>query len=491
MESFIRTLKHNRAAIEVFTAILVGILAGKLAIEHRLVAIIALPVFSIGIILLIFRDSAISIMARAASFGLLAAFVLLYLTGIPKTPPLPFSPIFLVIGICLIYGAFNPSVALSRSWSESNKVFMLMALCWIFRYIVAFVVKGSLSVDMQIVELAGIAVILKSFVKGDIEKAKTATRIAAFVFIVSSAWFILEQFSGVLPIVRYFIYRPMFESADERTLTLTFKLANGLSPYIFLFGYQLAAAVPLLTVLFLSEKKAGWKALWAGGSVLCIAAMALLAERSVVLASLIAILFYLYRKRRLKAAFAVVSVLLISFTVMRMFDAQNIFTRVKDSGSISEGFDRIWLQLTGLTVAFKNPLGLMLTGGSWADEVYSSGADFSTWGGIEIGVHNSYIGRVIAYGWAFGALMLVVMLRLARGIGTVLRNNSPRPKGTSGYADATAASLLSVLMQAIFHNSSIFTFNATSITALFLFLMWHDVMFKADDRAYGANGGPA
>ncbi len=487
MESLIRPLKHNRAVIEILTAILVGYLAGRFAIKNQSAAVIALPVLLLGTILIVFRHSAIKSITKAASFGLFTTFVLLYLTGIPKMPPLPFSPIFFVIGIYLLYGVFNPSAALNRSWVESNKVFLLIALCWLFRYIVAFIAKGSLYVDMQFIELIGIAIILRSFIKNDLEKAKAATRVIALVFIASSAWFVMEQFSGVLPIVRYFIYRTMFESADERTLTLTFKLANGLSPYIFLFGYQIAAAVPLLTVLLLSEKKTGWKALWAFGSILCIASMAILAERSVVLASLIAILFHLYRKRRLGAAFAVIFLLLVSFSVMQMFGAQNIFTRIKDSGSVSEGFDRIWLQLTGLSVAFKNPLGLILTGGSWADEVYSSGADFSTWGGIEIGIHNSYIGRVIAYGWAFGALMIAVLWRLARGINKVLGNRSQQTKDTDGYADATAASLLSVLIQALFHNSSIFTFNSTSMVIMFFFLMWHDLRSKTGGAVVAPN----
>jgi hypothetical protein len=44
------------------------------------------------------------------------------------------------------------------------------------------------------------------------------------------------------------------------------------------------------------------------------------------------------------------------------------------------------------------------------------------------------------------------------------------------YAQAVALSLISVLIQALFHNSSIFKFHPTSITVLFLFLIWFDVL---------------
>ncbi len=490
MESFIRQLKHNRPAFELFTAILVGFLAGRIAIKNQLAAIIALPLLLLGISVFVYRESAVNSLARAASIGLFSSLVLLYITGIPKIAPLPFSPIFLVIGFYLLHGIFNPTDTINSLRNETGKIFLLMALCWLLRYAVAFISTGSLRIDMQIIELAGIAIAIKSFVKNDPERAKTATRIAALVLILSIAWFLMEQFLGALPVARYLIYKPMYATADERTMSLTFKLANGLSPYIFLFGYQMAAAVPLTVILFLSERNKYLKALWAVGSVMSVSAMALLAERSVALAGFAAILFYLYRRKRFAACFALMSIIAASIVLMQALGSENIFTRLKSTESMAEGFDRLWLQLTGISVAFKNPLGLMVTGGSWAEEVYSSGADFSTWGGIEIGIHNSYIGRVIAYGWVFGALMIVVILRLLKGIGKALQNSTPRPKDSFGYADATAASLLSILIQALFHNSSIFTFNGVSIMALFLFLMWHDIMFNSNNMAFNA-GGPS
>jgi hypothetical protein len=206
-------------------------------------------------------------------------------------------------------------------------------------------------------------------------------------------------------------------------------------------------------------------------------------ERSVIVAVGLTLFIYLYSEKRLKAAIIIPIILFLSFGIStKLYVAQNTIQKIQDSEKNVEGWDRIKLQVVGLKVALENPLGLTMTGGDWSEKAISAGADFSAWQYRAIPVHNGYLGRIISYGWVMGVFIILFFYHIWKAMKRVLFiNNNKLTDIQHKYAKITGFSVLSILIQALFHNSSIFSFNSISLSVIIIFLTWIDIVITNND----------
>lgn len=146
----------------------------------------------------------------------------------------------------------------------------------------------------------------------------------------------------------------------------------------------------------------------------------------------------------------------------------------------SDSSSRLGWQFVAIKSIARNPLGYILGGQSWNIDALEGGADFSEFGYRTKAIHNSYLNVALYYGWIGGILMFIALLVLTKSIvkniSTVLCND----KVNTNFIAINIA-LIAALIQALFHNSSIFTNEPSSCVVLCLFLVWSDIIRKKND----------
>lgn len=451
----------------------VGYLCIQLVIKYQFLALLIAILSVVGLLFLLRQQRAINKLPKTQLYFMFLPFIFLYVTEIPKIGPLPLSPIFFFVGLYVLYGLLNPKIALGAFNDLSGKVFWLMVLCWSYQHFIYTITGGQL-LNMQLVELIGIFLGINYFVKKSAARAIWATRILAGVLVISMAWYIGEVASEGPYLIRYGIYASCLNRLSLDMVTENLMVPTGLASYLFLFGYQVAVSLPLSMMLFTIEKQPGWKIFWAIGSILSFLSMIFAGERSVFLAASIALLIFIYKKKQFKATVLVLSVAIFSILISPQFNIdENTIAELHDEKRQVKNLHRLKLQFIGLEIGMLNPLGLRTMDKDWFEEAGLSGADFRE--GDRISVHNGYLGRFTEYGWLMGFLIAIVVLKLLKAIKLVLSFDKHRLEDVQ-YAQITALSLLAVLIQALFHNASIFSFNGVSLTIMFLSLAWFDLL---------------
>ncbi|MBM2832895.1 MAG: hypothetical protein HW406_56 [Candidatus Brocadiaceae bacterium] len=473
--------KHKGILKTLIIGILLGYIVSKLVTQNPSIALGAAAVSLPGTWLIaryLFKDKTRGVFSKTQLLFFIP-LTFLYITAVPKIGTLPLSPVFFFLGIYILYALVSPKGSISSLRQSTKKLFLLLLICWLYQYIITadFSEMGTM-IDMQAIEIVGIFCGVNCFVKNNGERAIWATRILALVLIISMAWFLAEVVYRDLALVRAFIYASVLQTYGTRALAEATVYPNGLSQLLFLFGYQVSVSVPLTIILFSIEKGKVWKIFWGIGCIVSLLAMICAAERSVMLAAASAVTFFLYSRKQIKFAVLLLALSLLTLFIFSHLEGsheKHLMYRLQDEESGAEAFARLKLQLVGLVVIVKNPLGLTLTGRNWTDEVWSAGGNFDAWGGEETAVHNGYLGRVIPYGWIYGVLMAVVLLHLCKLIKKVslfAKKNKERAQ----YAQAVSFSLIGVLIQACFHNASLFNFNAVSVTIALLLSVWVDIL---------------
>jgi len=471
--NILSALKSNKIIWGIATSAITGYMVSKLILWNPFYALIVIIILSFICISLLLSKAGAKYMLFDRQLLLFLPLIFLYVTEIPKIGPLPLSPVFFFMGIYLLFSVANVADVFRDLILPHGKIFLLLVLCWFYQYLVSIIFADGSLLDMQIIEISGIFLGLRFFVKKSVERAVWATRILGGILIISMAWFVWEVSLGEPSSVRLLIYNSIFQN-KEYSYSVT--NPNGLSSLLFLFGYQIAVSVPLTLMLIFVEKRKRWKIFWVIGSVLSIFSMMYAGERSVLLAVVVVLVFFLCSRKRFRMATLIIFIAVILLLIsLRVDIRQPTFERLQESEKRIEATERVKLQFGGLKVALNNPLGLSVAGKRWGDEARLAGADFGAWSGAEIAVHNGYLGRIIPYGWILGILMGLVLYRLLQAIRLIFSLLKTNIKGIQ-YALVVAFALISVLIQALFHNSSIFSFNATSVTIALLFLTWIDVL---------------
>lgn len=254
--------------------------------------------------------------------------------------------------------------------------------------------------------------------------------------------------------------------------------ASGLSPYLHLFGYQLAALLGMTWALVFTSKDNQyfyWLIIIVTSAISLVAA-----QRSVLAAGVVSIFFAIYFARSIfslsRTVVRVFLFLLIAFGATFVFEDFTLDRVGVDVPSLFDRFDsenvgeRGGMQIGALEIISETPFGLI---GDWREETY--------WGvlakkrGYPVVldpqtndyalVHNSYLRFPLQLGWiALLPLMLIIsryflaVIWMVRAIRTKLADCSP----LQPYMFALAISLIGQSVQALFHNDSFLTSEPTS-----------------------------
>jgi len=394
-------------------------------------------------------------------------FLFLFIAEIPRFSILPISPVFLFF-LCYIF-FFLQKKRFAMGGHETFRIFYFLLAFWFYQYTVDIWVAGDL-LDLQLFVLIGIFAALIAFIGNAPDRVIGVVRIVGAVLMISMVWFFVETVVGHPLDIRLSLYEAVLEKY-QYTAPVVFTSTNGLASLTFLFGYHVAVAFPMHFMLFLTASTRKWKLLWFSALMFSIFALIFSAQRSAFLGAIVSLPWFFYKIRRIKLLFFLVFVGTAGYTMVSTMNetnvSRNLVAKFQDEGKTLEGKERLVLQWIGLRIAFDNPLGLLLSRKDWETESYEYGATYLEQGGTVIAVHNGYLGRIIGYGWAAGLLILgcswQIFLLLKKGL--VWDRNSVFRQ----YVFITGLSLISVLIHASFHNTSIFTFNPISLTMLFLF----------------------
>lgn len=240
---------------------------------------------------------------------------------------------------------------------------------------------------------------------------------------------------------------------------------GGFTPYLHLFGYQISAGIGLLVALATLQRGVrAWA--WYGPVALGVVTLFLAGQRSAFLGLAIAGLAVIVLLRRFWMAAGLIAVLgvlmfVVAETSTGVSDLReyNVVERMQSSDS--DFGSRLELQWWAFCQVFSHPFGLIGAG----IDYFEVAPDLL--GTRVVAPHNGYITRLLLFGWPVG-LLTVVMFGLIFRMG---RATWRRYDGTPGAAlEVTALlGLLGAMANALFHNASFATFNAETLTLLFLY----------------------
>lgn len=274
-----------------------------------------------------------------------------------------------------------------------------------------------------------------------------------------------------------------FESTGlSESSVYAFFWASGLSPYLHLFGYQLAALLGMALSYFV----AGGVNRFIGVVLIFFVSLVsvVAAQRSVLAAGSLSLLFGVsyatmfvpIRGAFLRSILLIFLVAAIGYVVFEVgfggdiADLPNLFDRF-DPENVGE---RGGMQIAALKIIANKPFGLIA---DFKDELfwgveamklgYSVAIDPAT--NSYALVHNSYLRFPLELGWLAFLVVGFVCFRVLIGCGEILRRSVDRERlvpGSVVISLAISGAILALSVQALFHNDSILTFEATSLVLI-------------------------
>lgn len=335
------------------------------------------------------------------------------------------------------------------------------------------------------------------------ENALRLSRAFFVALLCSIAFYALALiFPAQIAPIRYFLYSRSIDQLQASGLAPTGPLssATGLSPYMYLFGYQVAAVSALVLGFLMTARRHAIR--WAVLTIFVIVAAMFSTQRSVLVAALLAFLFVLwhanvapragvliYHARRtlfLIVASAIASVLAAS-AVETLFPGHAVQLSQERVGNEDVGI-RAEMQLAALQIIAMNPLGLVAQGlpeEAWGSEArrlgYRVQADSNNVD--DALVHNGFLRLVMYQGWWAGVVIGLVAAYLIRKI---LRVRSALAYSFDAIPPTMVrnwivlgSAFVGLTVQSLFHNESIFTIERTSWVSVGLLLIYYRHFRKA------------
>lgn len=274
-----------------------------------------------------------------------------------------------------------------------------------------------------------------------------------------------------------------FESTGlSESSIYAFFWASGLSPYLHLFGYQLAALLGIALSYFVAG------GVYRSASVALIFFVSLVsvvaAQRSVLAAGFFSLLFGIFYTtffmsirgafhRSILLIFVIATIGYIVFEVGfggDVADLPNLFDRF-DPENVGE---RGGMQIAALKIIADKPFGLIA---DFKDELYWGVEAMKLGYSVAIDpatnsyalVHNSYLRFPLELGWLAFLVVGFICYRVLIGCGETLRlsvNNERQFPGSVVLSTVVSGAILALCVQALFHNDSILTFEATSLVLI-------------------------
>jgi hypothetical protein len=252
---------------------------------------------------------------------------------------------------------------------------------------------------------------------------------------------------------------------------------GGFAFLLHMFGYQLAAGVPLLAGFAVGPTRGG--VLAAIATVAGVTTLFLAGQRSALLGFALVsplILILSHNRRGILAflgatALAATPIMLLDLPEIRKY---NTVDRLQSSADTRE---RLALQVWAVDQVARYPMGIV---GAGVD--YASIASVWTPRG-PLAPHNGYITRMLWYGWPVGVctfgLLGIFVLAAARSLRL-------RPMAHHTLELSWLFASVSVMANALFHNASVVTGNSDTIIAMLTYLSVADVR-----RARSSSAKPA
>jgi hypothetical protein len=346
--------------------------------------------------------------------------------------------------------------------------------------------------------------ILSLYARRNFIKYITLIRLFALTLFLSFGFFVIGH---IFPATAHQLWFTLYEGhvmeLEAQGLNVLSQF-SGLSSARYIFGYQLAGGVMLLLSLFILDYHKGWKYFWAFALLTGVIAMIIAGERSVVpaiLGGIVILSRYMFvgklKIRRLLPSLYIILTLLITLTSLFIIltdfeiNSERIFVLDASGQSpkflhdrLKSGTDvglRLGMQIASIKIILDKPLGLFsegLTEEAWARLAYNKGYDVVSDSDNRTPalVHNGYLRLIMYFGWILGLAILYVLVFIANNFKYLIVKKSSEDNPESldrNFGVAMASTLFALLVQAMFHNSSLFIFEKTTWIAFCLFLIWN------------------
>ncbi|PRY48316.1 O-antigen ligase-like membrane protein [Arcticibacter pallidicorallinus] len=309
----------------------------------------------------------------------------LFMTSVIRLP----TPI--VFCFPLIYLTFDKSRIF-----QYRKELLVFTVVSFFYFLLAY--QEITSFFVQLIVVTFCALYFNYFVGENLYRFKVSVFIFYSLLIVSSLVMLLDHANPTIAtIIR-----------QKLTGEIVKQSPSGITPYIFSFGYQLAALTPFLVISSVMFRKGIVLKLLALVSSLIFIFYGM--NRSVLVIFLFCIFFFgmLYYKLKftiLIAAFGIIGTLFISSVQdLSSGNEQNILAKNEQSSDEN----RMELMTENLKIIAKYPYGLMFYGMSW----YDAAKEYPTFRRGEAGFvtsHNAYLMFITHLGIVIGPLFLFML----------------------------------------------------------------------------------
>jgi O-antigen ligase len=230
----------------------------------------------------------------------------------------------------------------------------------------------------------------------------------------------------------------------------------------FVMGYQLSVAL-VLTLLLGYVEKGPWKLFWLAGSLLLAVAVLLSGQRSILPALAVAFSIFFMHTRRMRLVLLLVFVIGLGYFLLPEMPVTTALVETMSSKLEKDDYDtRMSWQLAALRIIAEKPSGNLFGGLNWEQEALNQGADFAFYQNREKAVHNAYLGNALNYGWAGAVLVLLTLWHILRRLLARVLDRTYSGCASRPYALICVIALIAVMVQALFHNSNLFTLEPST-----------------------------
>ncbi len=302
---------------------------------------------------------------------------------------------------------------------------------------------------------------------------------------ICQAWYFLEltlqqPFTGA----RAWLFRDIYLldafKANLDPIAFGVRLRTGLVPYLHLLGYvSCGAGVLAAGQLLLRPASQGTsRTLWPAVQLLISALVIMLSQqRSAALGLVVGAVFIAGSGRQRKSAFQAIAVLfvvvaigwgLLSFlqsaTMQRAPETGHLSFQDKLQNANDYGL-RLRMQLEAIKLILQCPLGLAASGVDWNEAGLAVAAqDANVSLTKELSVHNGYLSYGLQFGWPGIVLVITFLWQTARIVLAMRRLSRFVYDDQAFWSIVIGGAIVGLFfVQAMFHNSSIFKREPTSL----------------------------
>jgi len=345
-----------------------------------------------------------------------------------------------------------------------HQAFRVMFRPWLWVVILFFAISifmaRTTTQGVFILSSAVYVVALVLFIDNRQERFVTISWTFAILLGLSCLLFVLRVYGN--PIADS-IYFTIYER-DEFSY-----LVEGLASRLHKFGYQIAALIPLSFALLMGSERLKNKFIACLVFGLSIWSLILSGQRSAAVGGIIGVallgLFVPFRTKLLLVLLLIMTVQFGEYLVPG--GTESLYIKIQETQDYSW---RAALQWRALDTIVHTPLGLYLSGKSW--NVIASDL---IGGGDPLTSHNAYLVHILNLGWIAGiGIIALLAVTITRNWRVVMAQKMASGRTLFFVHIGLFASMMAVLVNALFHNSSIFTLDGPTWVVYSTLWLWHD-----------------